>query len=351
MNRDTRSRLHEYSLNPQIQPSEKYEDRLNTKIRISSSLTIEDFHAKSTNYPERQSYLKVCADRLVDLDHGKRKLSASDRKCLDQMTGGRHAGSRHKSDQFSTLAYNPYARDIFFGEVLARLHQLAKEHEGKLYFATLIDRTWHLNRRDKKLPLKSMMRRVKDTLRAIGWEGILWVEVQAVVNMGDRHLMPHFHGLLWKKDRKSLPLRRADARFNALFQGAGQARGIVLKPVLGDANAEITRMIRYATKYPDEAKSYIILNSGEGAFRSGEEAQGTMRNASSKNYSKKDRLRILRLFSQHEVEGIVLAVGKGTRIRKAASKKLTAYARQIRKLRPNPQPDAVVRILSSLLRD
>jgi hypothetical protein len=146
-----------------------------------------------------------------------------------------------------------------------------------------------------------------------------------------------------------MKVKAATALLNKRFGGIGDAKGAVLDLVSRrHANALATRFF-YATKLPDTAKGYVLPDAEGRALVNN--PQGMLRQANENNYTDFDALRIARILSQHEIDKIVVAVGEGTKVRKAASAKLTAKVEAMRSLLPDPTPARCNAVFSRLLRD
>lgn len=110
----------------------------------------------------------------------------------------------------------------------------------------------------------------------------------------------------------------------------------------------ITRF-HYATKLPEDANGYCPVKGDPNALTTLEEPKGKMKKAAMRNYSNADALRICAMLAQYQVDETVFAVGEGTKVRKVASKALTAMAKTQKVTSADASPKAVVKLISKVL--
>jgi hypothetical protein len=281
-------------------------------------------------------------------DYGSSKLRYIERGDLRRAFGGSPDQRDRSVKAFSCLAANPHARAVFFDEAYARLQNIHAEPSVKMYFATIVDRAWCLPKDAQSFDPKSMMRRTTDALREIGWDGILFLEIQAVTDFPAGRFCAHLHGFVWRKPKQGMKVMAAKELLNRRFSGIGHAKGAVLALVPQRHPKALPTRFFYSTKLPYAAKAYVLPDANGCAFASNPE--GKQRQANSKNYTDFDALRIAGILSQHQIDATAVAVGEGTKVRKAASAKLTAKVMAMRRPLPDPTPASCLAVISKLLR-
>lgn len=313
---------------------------------------LSEADARSLHRTRKTEYWNKCSDSIARGDYGDSALTPAERRTLSRITGNGRVRSRPPMREFSSLASNPHARAIFYDEAYRLLKPIHAASETTMYFATLVDRRWLLPVTAKSLNLLSMIRRTVDALRTVGWDGIMFLEVQAVTNLRAGRFLAHFHGFMWRSGRQGTKACEVRKLFNARFGGIGKAAGLTLRLMPRRfPNALPTRFF-YATKLPATGKSCVVPYKDGCAFLA--DVTGRMKVAHPRNYSDRDALKILRFLSQHEVDRTVVAVGKeATRVRKGASKALTMAVTGGRGLgyRADPLPKQACAVLTKLLRD
>lgn len=311
---------------------------------------LSEADARNLQQDRCSAFLAKCFDAIERLDCGASSLSRSERNLVISILGGSGASHRKTKQGLSPLASNINARNIFFGEVYAGLKQVFEDPETKLYFATLVDRKWLLPLNAQSLDLHSMTRRVKTALRDVGWEGILFVEIQTLTGMPAGHFLAHFHGFMWRADGSEETVKQVKTLFNKRFRGVGKAVGLDLQLVDPDTPKALPTRFFYATKLSETAKTYVKPDdAGLGLVTV--DTPGKMKTAHEKNFTDLDALRIVRLLAQHEVDETTVAVGKrATKLRKAASKALKQEIEK-RNVASTPSRTRVRAFLSKLLRE
>jgi hypothetical protein len=190
---------------------------------------------------------------------------------------------------------------------------------------------------------------VEGALAEVGWNGLLFLEIQAVTNLGEVKFLAHLHGFVWRSGRKGMGLRSAGALLNKKFQGIGHAKGVTLGLMKKSFPSPLPTRFFYATKLPDIGKSFSPVQGSDCAF--GLENRGRMKKAHFKNYTNLDALRIARILGQYQIDDTVLAVGEGCAIKAFATDALTAKVEDIGSLNPDPNPERVLKVFSKILRD
>ena len=310
---------------------------------------LDERRARKLRATRDKAFLRKCYTAVERRDCGSSKLHLVDRGTMRQVLGGTPAPQDRSPAAFSCLATNPHARAIFFDEVFAQLQRIRAEPNVKVYFATIVDRDWCLPKTAKSFDPTSMIRRTTEALRHIGWSGILFPEIQVITDLPSGRFWPHLHGFVWCRAGQGMKVKAVAALLNSRFGGIGDAKGAVLDLVSRrHANALATRFF-YATKLPDTAKGYVLPDADGRALVNN--PQGMLRHANEKNYTDFDALRIARILSQHEIDKSVVAVGEGTKVRKAASAKLTAKVVAMRTPLRDPTPARCRAMFSRLLWD
>lgn len=313
---------------------------------------LSEADARALHRDRTAVYLNKCSAAIERRDRGASALTGRERFTLDRITGNGQVRNTPPVRDFSCLASNPYARDIFYDEAYRLLKPIHAETGKTMYFATLVDKDWLLHKNAKSLNLKAMIRRAQDALRKVGWDGIMFLEVQAVTDLQAGRFLAHFHGFMWRNSSQSIGPREVLKIFNARFKGVGKAAGLTLRRMPRRyPNALPTRFF-YATKLPNTGKSYVIPR--EDGRPSSTDGRGMMKVAHSKNYTNADALKIMRFLCQHEVDATVVAVGKeATRVRKGASRALTMAVTSDRApvYHADPSPEQACAVLTKLLRD
>lgn len=297
----------------------------------------------------REARVKVFKEKVikaVDLrDFGTSALTYSEKDTVAAMTG--RSWNNRKSKQFSGLASNPYGRKVFFDEVYRRLKAIHAAPDRTMHYITIVDDKWCLPERATSFGASSMMLRAKRALRNIGYHGILILEIQAVICLREGRFMPHLHGLIWRKGKEGTRPREAVERLRKRFKGIRKAKGVVISPVPQRLPKSLTTRFFYSTKLPDTMKRFCPVKGSETAFVS--DPPGTLRTASMGDYSNLDALRIAGMLAQYQIDETVFAVGEGTKVRKAASKALSAKIASLKRPPPDPSPRAVLSVITKLL--
>lgn len=253
----------------------------------------------------------------------KANLGLTDRRNLHLICGGDPRGL----DVFSDHATNPDARGLFVKEVLTQLGLIQNRADVSMYFVTIIDLDWGLPRSATQFDATSMSNRVKRAMRDTGYDGILFLEFQLVLNLKAFRYLPHVHGFFWRASGSEKPASAAtlEKLLAPRFKGIDRAKPVdiveiphTLSPQ--NANKALAQRLLYATKFPSDAKSYTPAREDDNAFYPA--GVSNMRKAWTRNYPNRDAVNILRLLSQFTIDQTVFAVGEGTKVRKAASKKL-----------------------------
>lgn len=293
------------------------------------------------------TFMKKCAGAVEWGDVRCSALVPAERKQLHKITGGAHLYHRSTNKNFSSLASNPYGRNVFFNEVYSGLKAVWAQPNRKMYFVTLIDRPWCLHRDAKSFDMNQMRDKVQELFEGTGWHGVLFLEVQMVTNLGDYKFLAHLHGFIWRKGRIGSGVQTMRDLLNQNVRGVGKSKGATLSLV--DLPNTLPTRYFYATKLPDEGKTYAPVKGYENSFIL--DRPGKMKVSHPRNYTDRDALRIARLLGQFEVEETVIAIGDGHDLRDKAVAKLVEAVEGVRGLHQNPSPASVVKLISKVLRD
>jgi hypothetical protein len=305
---------------------------------------LDERAARESLRSRNSAFLAKVAEAVERRDVGTSKLSLAERRAMQLITGS--PGRKRSHMNFSCVASNPHARDLFFDEAYLRLKAIYADVGVTTYFATIVDKSWCLAKDAKSFDVKSMIHRAKRALRDIGYHGILFLEIQAVVGLPEAKFLPHLHGFVWRKNAEGLSSKEAMSLLNKRFEGIRKAKGVTLRVMPKDKPKSLPTRFFYATKMPDTAKSYCPMEGSEDAFV--QEPNGRLKTAASRNYTDSDALMIALFWAQYEIDDTVFAVGDGTLVRKAASKALTAAAEKTKGMQGNPCPDRVLSMISKL---
>ncbi|MCF7698239.1 hypothetical protein [Loktanella sp. M215] len=310
---------------------------------------LDELEARRLRQSRIDIFMKKCANAVDRRDQGKSALTKSEREVVNLVTGGDRYRQTRLRQTFSCVASNPYARNIFFDGVYSQLEQNWQHPSASMYFATFIDRDWCLPKGAKTVDIASMQARTEGALKEMGWDAILFLEIQAVANLGKVKFLAHLHGFLWKRGSKGVGVRRLQNTLNQKFQGIGHSKGVTLMLVKkSHPNALSTRFF-YATKLPDTGKSFSPVQNSEKSYNL--DSRGRMKASHPKNYTDLDALRTARMLGQQQIDDIVFAVGEGSSVKASGADALTAKVETLFQAKPDPTPARVSKAFSKLLRD
>lgn len=310
---------------------------------------LDEPRARALRHTRNAFYLGKCATGAAASDTRSNRLSPADHNTLRRVLGGSGHRKAASAKDFSCLASNPHCRSVFFDGAYTQLQHIHAREDVQMYFVTIVDKAWCLPRRTKSLDLTSIKRRTQEALRAIGWNGILFLEVQALTNYAAGQMLAHLHGFVWRNGKSGLPPAKACELLNKRFVGVGRAKGADLRLIPQQHPKALPTRFFYATKLPDTAKTYVLPDANGCAFVSA--PQGRLKTAHASNYTNRAALRIACLLSQHEIDKIAFAVGEGAKVHKAASAKLTDKVMAMRRPLPDPTPASCLALFSKILRD
>lgn len=310
---------------------------------------LDEPRARALRHTRNTFFQGKCATGTAASDTKSNRLSPADHDTLRRVLGGGGYRKTATAKDFSCLASNPHGRAVFTDEAYARLQHIHAREDVQMYFATIVDKAWCLPRGTKSLDLTSIKRRTEEALRAIGWDGILFLEVQVVTNLAAGRFLAHLHGIVWKRRKCGLPPAKARELLNKRSVGVGRAKGADLRLMPRQHPKALPTRFFYATKLPDTAKTHVLPDANGCALVNS--SQGRLKTAHANNYTNRDALRIARLLSQHEIDKTAIAIGEGTKVRKAASAKLTAKVTAMRRPLPDPTPARCQAVFSKILRD
>lgn len=231
-------------------------------------------------------------------------------------------------------------------DALAQIHA---DPDVAMYFVTIVGDGWCLAEEAISFDTYSMMRRGKRALRDIGYHGILILEIQVLVGLKGTRFMPHLHGFIWPRSKDDMGPRLAAQHLNKRFEGVNKATGVTISLMPQHLPKSLVTRFHYVSKLPNEANSYCPVKGDPHALTTPIESLGRMKKAADRNYTNEDALRICAMLGQYQADEIVFAVGEGTKVRKAASKALTAAVNQMKRARPDPKPKAVLGVIEKLL--
>lgn len=207
-------------------------------------------------------------------------------------------------DQRKTLpiswktAANPIYR-LAFGKALAlTLSDWAERTQRECYLITIINQNWHTTRANPKVDIAGMKAAVDQVLSKVGWEGLLFVEVQGL-RAQTKDLLPHFHGIICPSKRSSKQLGELRAALAQAFPDVELAEGVVLH--LARSPSDVVNFLLYAAKSPSTIKR-IYKSKDAGSVSKTRE--GTS------NYSSRFALDILEIRSMLTMSDLAYARGK-----------------------------------------
>ena len=277
-------------------------------------------------------------EQAVDDRKAVKRLTLREREIV-LSTVGRSADERQNHHP---LASNPNAREIFFDAMFYQLQAIHQRDDIPMFFATIVDVNWCRPKEASSFDTKSMALRVKRALRDIGYHGLFILEVQVLTKMEGVYFMPHVHGFIWPSTASSLGPRLAAKRLNKRFAGIGKAKGVTIAVMPQSLPNSLTTRFHYATKLPDSSSGYCTAKVVDGSLVS---SRGRILKNSPDNFSNKDALRIARILAQFQVDDTIFAIGEGTKVRKAASKILTAKLQDLKIATSGPSPKTVVKLV------
>lgn len=286
------------------------------------------------------------AFQAIDLyDFGDTALTRCEHKIVGAMLGR----NRQKSKRFSTLASNPLGRTYFFDAMLAELAPIHADPDVAMYFATIVDTDWLLPEDSLTFDTYSMMRRGKRALLDIGYHGLLILEIQVLIGVKGVRFMPHMHGVIWRRGTDGMGPQKAAQHLNKRFTGFRKATGVTIALMPQRWPKSLITRFHYATKLPFEANNYCPVKGDPNALSVLEEPTGKMKKAAMRNYSNADALRICAMLAQYQVDETVFAIGEGTKVRKVASKALTAMLQTQKVTSADASPKTVVELIGKVL--
>lgn len=286
------------------------------------------------------------ASRVIDWrDIGDTALTLNERKTVGAILGR----SRRQKSTFSSLASNPLGRSVFFDAMLEALAPIHADPDVTMFFATFVDEQWCLAKDALTFDTYSMMRRSKRALLDIGYHGLLILEIQVLVGLKGIGFMPHLHGFIWRRGKVGMGSKNAAKHLNKRFSGIRKATGVTLSLMPQRWPKSLITRFYYATKLPIDANSYIPIKGDPHTLVTLPEPMGKMKKAANQNHTNMAALRISAMLGQYEIDDTVFAVGEGTKVRKAASKALTAKLQKLKIKAPCPGPMAVRRLCSKAL--
>ena len=291
---------------------------------------------------QRFDIFTIKVNKAIDDRKARDRLTARDREIVLSTIGL----SADERQNYHPLASNPNVREIFFDEVYRELEPIFRDYQSKMYFATIVDTKWCLPKDAKSFDTKSMALRVKRALRDIGYHGLFILEIQVLTNLEGVYFMPHAHGFIWPKSEKSLGPRLAQWKLNERFQGVSKAKGVTIADMPKSMPRSLTTRFYYATKLPDSTNGYCPAKGQDNSFVPN---KGKMKRNSPENFTDLDAYRIARILAQFQIDDTVFAVGEGTRIRKLASKALTAELKALKITTSGPSPKSVVKLFGKVL--
>jgi hypothetical protein len=305
--------------------------------------------SESTALSLRQSRVNIFTKKVlkaIDLcDRLDKALTRSDWRVLAAVTGWKDA--QQSAPSLSTLASNPHGRAIYFDETFSRLQAIHADDEVDMYFITIVDTAWCQTGEATTFDTASMALRAKRALRDIGYHGMLILEIQGVLALREGRFMPHLHGFVWRRRGEGMEPKAALQRLRQRFTGIRQAKGVVMRRVESHLPKSLATRFFYNTKLPDTIKRFCPVKNLDTAFVS--DPPGKLRTAAASDYSNLDALRISLILGQHTIDSTVFAAGEGTKVRKVASKVLTAKLDGLRLVAPTPSAKAVLSVIAKVL--
>jgi len=151
------------------------------------------------------------------------------------------------------------------------LHQTVCEWPDQLqrpsYSVTMIKEEWFTARRKPVFDVEAMTMQVKAALDDIGFEGLLFIEVQGMRSQtADLHF--HVHGVIAPKRKGALSETKSRVRLERLFPKVNGAKGVVMRRC--EAPADVEHFLMYSAKSPHSIKRlYKAKDSVERGYKGG----------------------------------------------------------------------------------
>lgn len=297
----------------------------------------------------RESRVKIFTKKAFQAvqknDFGTTSLKKGEHEIVGAILGM----NRHRTNIFSTLASNPFGRSVFFDAMFDALAPTHADPDVVMYFVTIVDADWCLAEAAISFDTYSMMRRGKRALLNIGYDGILILEIQALVGLKGIRFMPHMHGFIWRRGANGMGSRKAAQHLNKRFEGVRKATGVTISLMPQRFPKSLVTRFYYASKLPIDANSYCPVKGDPHALPTLSEPTGRMKKAADQNYTNDDALSICAMLGQYQAGDIVFAVGEGTKVRNVASKALTEALNRLKGAAPDASPKAVRKVIRKLL--
>jgi hypothetical protein len=234
------------------------------------------------------SFLNKASDAIDRRSKGSSKLSKSEKRVTAAMLG-----NLSPKEGIFPLASNPVSRVIFFDAMYQQLKSLHAEPGLKMYFVTIVDAKWCLARDATSFDTLSMMRRAKRALRDIGYDGVLILEIQAVISLPDIRFMPHMHGFIWRRGDQTMGPDKAAHLLNKRFSGIHKAKGVSIAVMKQELPDTLSNRFHYATKLPDRVSGLCRVTGDDKAGVTSADNKGTLKKGANRNYTKSDALELL----------------------------------------------------------
>ncbi|MCZ0963505.1 hypothetical protein [Paracoccus benzoatiresistens] len=207
-------------------------------------------------------------------------------------------GQRGDDPRVRGTAAQPILRAAFglaFHEVVKAWSDKTKR---EVFTLTLIRSQWRKSRKLPMMNIENMTRAVEKALDAIGFEGLLMIEVQGMRSQA-KGLHFHVHGVITPKKRGALAEKKAQARLSKLFPCVDGAKGVDMKPCKNAADVE--HFLMYSAKSPDKVKRLYTDAADNSPTKIREGRQG---------YSSELALDLLTVRSRLSLPTLIIAHGK-----------------------------------------
>jgi len=189
----------------------------------------------------------------------------------------------------------------------------------KVYHVTLVDEIGITTDRNPTLRLKALKRKVDKAIRYVGLSGIVFVEVQPLLNYPGGGegctLMLHAHALCWGVVSE----RKVPKRLKCLNNSRSWANQFGARPILARRLKDFKNILKiacYVSKLPHDGKYRSPNSSGEWRFR-----------PTIKGYTYRLALRIAEGFSQYSIFDAVFSVAERKHIRAIWKRRLVDWHR------------------------